>query len=514
MNRNGAEHDGVNPDGTSENGRPVRFQLAQPGTRLAGRYLLEDVLEQSDNGVTTWRAVDEMLARPVGVHTVPVELPQSGAVVAAARSASMLTDPRFLRVLDVHEAEGVVYVVQEWITARSLAALLHEGPLAAPAAAALATEVAEALAAAHERGLAHLRLGLNRVLQTDNGDVKIVGIGVDAALAGLTSEDPAAVDARAVGAILYAALTARWPDGPVAGLPAAQRREGALCSPRQVRAGVPTSLDDIAMRALGEPGRPPAELLRSPAAAAEALRGCLGSLREGNGKHAPQATIPGAGTDRLPPAAPLRPRPTRTTRAARLLAGALLVGGLALAGWQLAAATLEGTPVPDRPRGGSASPTASGTATPPAAVLDIVEVSDFDPPPGDGEENSEQAPLAVDGDPGTAWRTVTYFNRPNLGGLKDGVGLLLDLGSSQQVGSVALQLVGSPTDLRLFGAEEPGESLADFIRLAKVNDAGSTVTLRPTEPAQARYLLVWLTELPPDGVDAYRGGIAEAVVRQ
>lgn len=513
MNRNGAEHDGVNPEGTSENGRPVRFQLAQPGTRLAGRYLLEEVLEQADNGVITWRAVDEMLARPVGVHTVPVELPQSGAVIAAARSASMLTDPRFLRVLDVHEAEGLVYVVQEWITARSLAALLHEGPLAPAAAASLAAEVAGALAAAHQRGLAHLRLGLNRVLQTDNGDVKIVGIGVDAALAGLTSEDPAAADARAAGAVLYAALTARWPDGPVAGLPAAQRREGALCSPRQVRAGVPTSLDDITMRALGEPGTPAAQL-RSPAAVAEALRACLRSLREGNGKHLPQATVPGAGTDRLPPGAPLRPRPTRTTRAARLLAGALLVGGLALAGWQLAAATLEETPVRDRPRGGSASPTASATASPPAAVLDVVEVSDFDPPPGDGEENSEQAPLAADGDPGTAWRTVTYFNRPNLGGLKEGVGLLLDLGSSQQVGSVALQLVGSPSDVRLFGAEERGESLADFTRLAKVNGAGSAVTLRPTEPAQARYLLVWLTELPADGVDAYRGGVAEAVVRQ
>ena len=52
----------------------------------------------------------------------------------------------------------------------------------------------------------------------------------------------------------------------------------------------------------------------------------------------------------------------------------------------------------------------------------------FDPE-GDGEpENDSDVPLAFDGDPSTAWSTLEYRGSPDFGNLKDGVGLLLDLG--------------------------------------------------------------------------------------
>src|SRR3712207_8818001 len=54
-------------------------------------------------------------------------------------------------------------------------------------------------------------------------------------------------------------------------------------------------------------------------------------------------------------------------------------------------------------------------------------VRDFDPQ-GDGEENSNEVGLAHNGDTTDAWHTTTYFNSPNLGNLKSGVGLVFDFG--------------------------------------------------------------------------------------
>ena len=52
------------------------------------------------------------------------------------------------------------------------------------------------------------------------------------------------------------------------------------------------------------------------------------------------------------------------------------------------------------------------------------------------------APNAVDGDPSTAWRTMTYLQDFGPGGLKTGAGLVLDLGAEHDVGSVDLTFVG------------------------------------------------------------------------
>ena len=62
-----------------------------------------------------------------------------------------------------------------------------------------------------------------------------------------------------------------------------------------------------------------------------------------------------------------------------------------------------------------------------------VTATDLDPQGDPPEENRELAPLAVDGDPATSWRTVTYEQDLGPGGLKTGVGLPLDLGPPRQV---------------------------------------------------------------------------------
>jgi hypothetical protein len=171
-------------------------------------------------------------------------------------------------------------------------------------------------------------------------------------------------------------------------------------------------------------------------------------------------------------------------------------------------------------RGNNDKPSSSGTATPqsPAATgspIRIVGAQDFDPE-GDGEENPDEVHLATDGKQDTGWRTLTYRGNAALGGLKSGVGLVLDLGSEQKVSSVEVHLVGSPTDLELFatapGDDNPPAELADAHRVSGATADGTTVILRVDPAQRTRYLVVWLTRLPavPGG---FRGEVTEVTVR-
>ncbi len=74
--------------------------ISEPGTRLAGRYRLEDRVSDTA-GSTLWKAIDETLARPVAVLTFAPGFPRVYHVVTAARAASRMTDSRLAQVFDV-----------------------------------------------------------------------------------------------------------------------------------------------------------------------------------------------------------------------------------------------------------------------------------------------------------------------------------------------------------------------------------------------------------------------------
>jgi hypothetical protein len=489
-------------------GRHVLQVSVEAGSRLAGRYRLEECLEQSD-GAQIWRAIDEKLSRPVAIRLIPAGHARAVAVIQAARAAAGVDDGRFLRVLDAVEADGIVYVVNEWVpAARPLSELLRSGPLDPVDAQHIVTEAAQALAGAHKLGLAHLRIDPDTVLRTDAGQVKILGLCVDAALNGASAGDPTISDTRGLGRVLYAALTARWPEGEAYGLPAAPYEQGHLCTPRQVLAGVPAALDEVTDRILNPEPRHHATPLRTPGDVATALE-LLPRPRPGH-LHRPRDVEQ---TITIGPPLPAPPawEPSPAARTARVVVAAVLIAGLALLAWQVATNVVGITPglgADDDPK-------------PPAQLqtLQVTGADDFDPPPGNGEENSGRTNLAIDGDPSTEWRTVLYRGRADLGGLKDGVGLILDLGSVQSVQEVELDLLGEGTDLEIRAAsgavDSAPESLDDFEVVAKGADLGSEATLKLDERVRTRYLLVWLTSLPADAEQArqYRGGIAEVQVR-
>jgi putative peptidoglycan lipid II flippase len=444
-------------------------------------------------------------------------------------------------VLDAVDDGELAYVVREWASGQSLNVVLSEGPLAARRAAWLIREVSGAMVNAHQHGIAHRRLSPEAVVVTKSSGVKLIGLGTGAALLGdsevADADNPELDDVQDLGRLLYACLTARWPGGNAAGLPVAPTEHGRLLRPRQVRAGVPRALDAICDRILAHQSRygPPITTVGEVKEAlvqvlAEEGMGVTSTgvdLSASSTPHSPQRVEPppallyregeGPPTGEQPMAMNGEPRRSvgRTlgwTALLILIAGAVLLAYLIGQNGSNPAAT--GTTTP-----GSAG--TSGTTAPVAnpQPIEIAAGHDFDPSPGsDGVENPGEVPNAYDGDPSTAWETLTYSTNSHLGNLKPGVGLILDLGDVHTVSDVTVSLEGSPTDLELRAAPEdalsyPTGSEADYPVVKALKGVGSEADFDlSASPVKTRYLLVWITNLPPINASHWRAGISEITV--
>ena len=507
--------------------------------RIADRYVLDRELSAA-RGTREYRARDTTLDRWVRVRTVSAEDPRAGEFLDAARRAALISDVHVPRVLDAGTdasgaggagGEAVVYAVVEDVDGRSLSRLLRSGPLKPAAVRSLVGEVATALDAAARRGLHHTRLSPDTVVLGPDGVVRVLGIGLEAAL----EEDPPAVSpvraatlanrADAVGlvALVYAGLTGRWPEVPglaaVTDLPLSPATDGEPPPPKDLHPDVPNDLDTLCAVTFGPHGdgpRDPAELALQ--LAPWSMDAWQDVLREMRGERA-TAEVRGRLKNRdevVPEAEPpvpfTRPRSTgRPERAdSRLVIGivaAVLAAGLVLALWQLSridnplpAVTASAPPTssaPPAPTTPAPAPTPTPTATAvPAGPVPVVAVTALDPR-GDGESQDGLDRL-TDGDPVTGWSSQRY-NSAAFGGLKDGIGLVVDLGADVDVSQVVLTAAGEggSVDLRTATGPTLDGSSAPLATTA----AGGTQTLSPPAPVRTRFLLLWFTQLPTtDGV--------------
>ena len=221
----------------------------QPGSVLAGRYLLERELGDSLPEVEHWRARDQVLAR--GVEFYILGDGHVDAALDAARRAALVSDPRLVRVLDVGQDDGISFVVTEMVGGRSLAEIAAAGPLPHDQARAVVGELAVALETARRRGVHHLALRPSAVYIEASGAVVLTGLAVEGALLGLDRADARTTtraDAVALVQLLYAALTGHWPgaaSGDALALPAAPVVAGVTVPPAELVPGVPNDLDTL-----------------------------------------------------------------------------------------------------------------------------------------------------------------------------------------------------------------------------------------------------------------------------
>ncbi|MFG2481614.1 MULTISPECIES: protein kinase family protein [Streptomyces] len=525
--QDGRAADGPMPDkdGERANAAPAAAPELHSGHKLARRYRLEECVTRVD-GFSSWRAMDEKLRRAVGVHLMPADHARARSVLAAARSSALLGDPRFVQVLDAVEENDLVYVVHEWLPdATELTALLAVGPLEAHEAYQLVSQVSQAMAAAHREGLAHLRLTPSAILRTSTGQYRIRGLAVNAALRGITSETPQRADTEAIGALLYAALTQRWPyESDAYGLTGLPKGVG-LIAPDQVRAGVHRGLGELAMRALANDGatasrqepacttpdelakavaampriRPPEPAFTAPPEYQHT------TYQQGNyGRPMP----PGVNTVQSRPVAP--PPPPLQGRTGRVLkwgVAALLIAALGLGSWQLADKLLDHNT--QQGNSGTSNNTKPGTddnpKEPQRVALPIKKAEEYYP---DGKpQNVEGASNSFDDDPGSYWRTYAFNEQ--MGVYKEGLGLVFDLGSEQDVSaaSIALRFPGDHTAVTIYAA--PGMSssvqVADMQKIATGTTTEKTLDLAAPAPVKTRYVVLWITAMPKSGASDYSG---------
>ncbi|MGY1637089.1 hypothetical protein ACI78V_10590 [Geodermatophilus sp. SYSU D00742] len=537
-------------------------------TGLPDRYRpLDEVgpAEKTATGVIRcWRAKDRILNRDVAIR---VHTPGGAAArdwITRALTAGGLATPALAMVYDAAEGSGgpapggAAYVVNEWIEGQTLSERLTEGPMPDREARTVLRRLAEGVAEAHRVGLAVGGLTPETVVLRPNG---LVGLRAVPAATGTMQGDIAAL-----GELLEYCVTGRRPgEGPVPGRAPAMAPDLAALV-RRARSTEPgAGLSSVAAMAALLAERPRGHVSEPVRGTDETDSGWLRRLRERRDGDAddvgddpaPTMNATGPGAPRRLDARGRPPVPAPRTDDAEEdllpLAGGfgvdedddhgydgdaafhpedgdepsparrrLLVIGLPLAAlaivvalaWWFGSSVLSvagsvdaenaGAPTPPAGTAPAEDDGAPATEGPPATIVDGTVLD----PGGDGEpENADDVPLSFDGDPATAWSTLTYRGSPAFGNLKDGVGVVYDLGSEQALAGVSLTTTTPGASVEVRVGEQPDDDLEAFDVVAS-GELDETTDLSFDEPVTTRYVLVWITGLVPSD-DGFSADIAE-----
>jgi cytoskeletal protein RodZ len=130
--------------------------------------------------------------------------------------------------------------------------------------------------------------------------------------------------------------------------------------------------------------------------------------------------------------------------------------------------------------------------------------------PGRGD-NPQNAHLAIDGRPRTAWQT-DWYTTPHFGNLYRGTGLLLDMGRKVTITGVRV-LLGPAAGAHFAIRVGPRPQLADLRPIARSAGPGGMVYLKVGSRPRGRYVLVWFTSLPPNAAGNFQVAVHGVRVR-
>lgn len=184
-----------------------------PGTRL-GRYEIVEFLAAGGMG-QVYRARDLSLARDVALKLLPEHLATDATrrirFDREARLVAALNHPNIVTIHSIEQVGDRMFLTMELVQGQPLSHLIPRSGLPLNRLLALALPIADAVAAAHERGITHRDLKPANVLVNDNATIKVLDFGVakrhdvDAAsdLTSTVTLDSVTADGHIVGTVAY-----------------------------------------------------------------------------------------------------------------------------------------------------------------------------------------------------------------------------------------------------------------------------------------------------------------------
>nr|WP_028847436.1 protein kinase family protein [Thermocrispum agreste] len=487
--------------------------MAPGGVVGDGRYrLLAQLGIDQRAGAHFWRARDGQLRRDVALTLLVGDPADAEAARAARRTleraahAAQFNHPAVARVLDVlslgsgiSAGEGLLgIVVSEWSKGTDLIDVIADGPVTPAAACRMLEQLVDAVEQAHNHGLV---LGIDHPQRIRVGPDGVLRL----AFAGPMPQATLRHDVRALGALLYLLLTARWPlpGGPGIMQPAPQGPNGRVVPPRSINAWVPQELSALATHTLADGGeggiRTSAAFLRVLRQAAEVAERdeLIQSGQLPPDSH--QDPDGGIWTTQRPTNDPAR------RRKVALGATLLVVAAVAIIAWVGLSLisffeTDDGATGPEvnvaessGKRGQKDKKDKEKQVAAAAVTPSQVQVYN---PEGTGD-SVDRAPKAIDGDPSTLWKTDVY--KQQLPALKSGVGLSVSFDKPIDLAKVVIHRAtkGSKVEVRV--ADNPNPFLDDARVVVKETEvSGDKVELTLAKPTKTSHVIVWITKLGGD----------------
>ena len=156
------------------------------GTTLAGKYRIDARLNEGGMG-SVYKGTHVMMDKTVAIKVLRPSLAADEKIVARfsreARAASRISHPNALSVTDIGEDNGIVFLVMEFLSGKTLKHVLREeGPLPLPRIVDITRQVGDALAAAHAQGVVHRDLKSDNIMLLDTTSVgdhaKVLDFGI------------------------------------------------------------------------------------------------------------------------------------------------------------------------------------------------------------------------------------------------------------------------------------------------------------------------------------------------
>jgi TolB-like protein/cytochrome c-type biogenesis protein CcmH/NrfG len=156
-------------------------QVMNPGTLIAGKYRIIDEIGRGGMGIV-YKAEDLKLKRFVALKFLPPHLMNSPDLkerfLIEAQAAAALSHPNICVIHEVGESGEHPYIAMEFVEGETLKDKLRKGPLNAPDALAIVSQVAAGLGEAHGKGIIHRDIKSSNIMVTAKGQAKVMDFGL------------------------------------------------------------------------------------------------------------------------------------------------------------------------------------------------------------------------------------------------------------------------------------------------------------------------------------------------